>query len=159
MFQALLLQLQNLGEGYVLSLANNLFIQQGFELRQVSYPCLLTAVALTSSFPVNASIPLAPLMCILEHLMCSLELYLLGLVGEREDCQLSSLLFKKRHTLWLSMAIQKKNFKKMQKSRSLFAFGICLHSARGVTTAKNGLFKLSVGYLLLGLQVAQLGQQ
>lgn len=60
MFQALLLQLQNLGEGYVLSLANNLFIQQGFELRQVSYLCLLTAVALTSSFPVTASIPVAP---------------------------------------------------------------------------------------------------
>uniref|UniRef100_A0A8C0F755 Serpin family B member 11 n=1 Tax=Bubo bubo TaxID=30461 RepID=A0A8C0F755_BUBBB len=47
-FQTLLLQLQNLGERYVLTLANNLFIQQGFELQQVSYLYLLTAVALTS---------------------------------------------------------------------------------------------------------------
>uniref|UniRef100_A0A663MRN1 Serpin family B member 11 (gene/pseudogene) n=1 Tax=Athene cunicularia TaxID=194338 RepID=A0A663MRN1_ATHCN len=35
-FQTLLLQLQNLGERYVLNLANNLFIQQGFELQQVT---------------------------------------------------------------------------------------------------------------------------
>ncbi|KAM6101002.1 serpin B5 [Theristicus caerulescens] len=38
-FQALLLQLQNLGESYVLTLANNLFIQQGFELRQQFLTC------------------------------------------------------------------------------------------------------------------------
>ncbi|XP_010185219.1 PREDICTED: leukocyte elastase inhibitor-like [Mesitornis unicolor] len=38
-FQALLLQLQNLGERYVLTLANNLFIQQGFELRQQFLMC------------------------------------------------------------------------------------------------------------------------
>ncbi|XP_069709656.1 leukocyte elastase inhibitor-like isoform X1 [Phaenicophaeus curvirostris] len=38
-FQALLLQLQNLGESYVLTLANNLFIQQGFELRQQFLMC------------------------------------------------------------------------------------------------------------------------
>ncbi|XP_009934777.1 serpin B11 [Opisthocomus hoazin] len=38
-FQALLLQLQNLGERYVLTLANNLFIQKGFELRQQFLMC------------------------------------------------------------------------------------------------------------------------
>ncbi|XP_009916218.1 serpin B12 isoform X2 [Haliaeetus albicilla] len=38
-FQALLLQLQNLGERYVLTLANNLFIQQGFELQQQFLMC------------------------------------------------------------------------------------------------------------------------
>ncbi|XP_061851813.1 leukocyte elastase inhibitor [Colius striatus] len=38
-FQALLVQLQNLGERYVLSLANNLFIQQGFELQQQFLMC------------------------------------------------------------------------------------------------------------------------
>ncbi|XP_009883564.1 PREDICTED: leukocyte elastase inhibitor-like [Charadrius vociferus] len=38
-FQALLLQLQNLGESYVLTLANNLFIQQGFELQQQFLMC------------------------------------------------------------------------------------------------------------------------
>ncbi|XP_010143241.1 PREDICTED: leukocyte elastase inhibitor-like [Buceros rhinoceros silvestris] len=37
--QALLLELQNLGERYVLTLANNLFIQQGFELRQQFLLC------------------------------------------------------------------------------------------------------------------------
>ncbi|KFQ82137.1 Serpin B10 [Phaethon lepturus] len=38
-FQALLLELQNLGESYVLTLANNLFIQQGFELQQQFLMC------------------------------------------------------------------------------------------------------------------------
>ncbi|XP_010303497.2 serpin B12 [Balearica regulorum gibbericeps] len=38
-FQALLLQLQDLGESYVLTLANNLFIQQGFELQQQFLMC------------------------------------------------------------------------------------------------------------------------
>uniref|UniRef100_A0A674GVL7 Serpin family B member 11 n=1 Tax=Taeniopygia guttata TaxID=59729 RepID=A0A674GVL7_TAEGU len=38
-FQELLLQLQNLGEKYVLALANNLFIQQGFELQQQFLMC------------------------------------------------------------------------------------------------------------------------
>ncbi|XP_014796491.1 PREDICTED: serpin B12-like [Calidris pugnax] len=38
-FQTLLLQLQNLGESYVLTLANNLFLQQGFELRQQFLMC------------------------------------------------------------------------------------------------------------------------
>lgn len=38
-FQALLLQLQNLGEKYVLTLANNLFMQQGFELQQQFLMC------------------------------------------------------------------------------------------------------------------------
>ncbi|XP_009871732.1 PREDICTED: serpin B12-like [Apaloderma vittatum] len=38
-FQSLLLQLQNLGERYVLTLANNLFIQQGFELQQKFLMC------------------------------------------------------------------------------------------------------------------------
>uniref|UniRef100_A0A8C3TPP2 Serpin family B member 11 n=1 Tax=Catharus ustulatus TaxID=91951 RepID=A0A8C3TPP2_CATUS len=38
-FQELLLQLQNLGEKYVLTLANNLFIQQGFELQQQFLMC------------------------------------------------------------------------------------------------------------------------
>ncbi|XP_009488883.2 serpin B12 [Pelecanus crispus] len=38
-FQALLLQLQNLGESYVLTLANNLFLQQGFEFRQQFLMC------------------------------------------------------------------------------------------------------------------------
>ncbi|KAM6135149.1 LOW QUALITY PROTEIN: leukocyte elastase inhibitor-like [Pterocles gutturalis] len=38
-FQALLLQLQNLGENYVLTLANNLCIQQGFELQQQFLTC------------------------------------------------------------------------------------------------------------------------
>ncbi|XP_054371458.1 serpin B12-like isoform X1 [Molothrus ater] len=38
-FQELLLQLQNLGEKYVLTLANNLFIQQGFELHQQFLMC------------------------------------------------------------------------------------------------------------------------
>ncbi|KFP63411.1 Serpin B11 [Cariama cristata] len=38
-FQALLLQLQNLDERYVLTLANNLFIQQGFELQQQFLMC------------------------------------------------------------------------------------------------------------------------
>ncbi|XP_030916841.1 serpin B12 isoform X2 [Geospiza fortis] len=38
-FQELLLQLQNLGEKYVLTLANNLFIQQGFELQQQFLTC------------------------------------------------------------------------------------------------------------------------
>uniref|UniRef100_A0A8C6INX8 Uncharacterized protein n=1 Tax=Melopsittacus undulatus TaxID=13146 RepID=A0A8C6INX8_MELUD len=38
-FQALLLQLQNLGERYILTLANNLFIQQGFELQQQFLTC------------------------------------------------------------------------------------------------------------------------
>ncbi|XP_066042949.1 serpin B12 isoform X3 [Chamaea fasciata] len=38
-FQELLLQLQNLGEKYVLTLANNLFIQQGFELLQQFLMC------------------------------------------------------------------------------------------------------------------------
>ncbi|XP_074753978.1 serpin B12-like [Athene noctua] len=38
-FQTLLLQLQNLGERYVLNLANNLFIQQGFELQQKFLMC------------------------------------------------------------------------------------------------------------------------
>ncbi|OWK55537.1 Serpin B5 [Lonchura striata] len=38
-FQELLLQLQNLGENYVLTLANNLFIQQGFELQQQFLMC------------------------------------------------------------------------------------------------------------------------
>ncbi|KFV19501.1 Serpin B12 [Tauraco erythrolophus] len=38
-FQALLLHLQNLGENYVLTLANNLFIQQGFELQQQFLTC------------------------------------------------------------------------------------------------------------------------
>ncbi|KAM6298916.1 leukocyte elastase inhibitor A-like [Aegotheles albertisi] len=38
-FQTLLLQLQNLGESYVLTLANNLFIQQGFELQQQFLTC------------------------------------------------------------------------------------------------------------------------
>ncbi|XP_008941304.1 PREDICTED: leukocyte elastase inhibitor-like [Merops nubicus] len=37
--QALLLQLQNLGERYVLILGNNLFIQQGFELQQKYLLC------------------------------------------------------------------------------------------------------------------------
>lgn len=46
-----------------------------------------------------------------------------------------------------------------KKKRTLFAFGICLHSARGVTIAKNGLFNLSVRYLHLGLQLALLEQQ
>ncbi|KAK2534103.1 serpin b12 [Columba guinea] len=52
-FQALLLQLQNLGEGYVLSLANNLFIQQGFELRQQFLTCakeLYAAILQTVDF-------------------------------------------------------------------------------------------------------------
>ncbi|PKU43864.1 serpin b12-like [Limosa lapponica baueri] len=38
-FQTLLLQLKNLGESYVLTLANNLFLQQGFELRQQFLMC------------------------------------------------------------------------------------------------------------------------
>ncbi|KAL9868128.1 serpin B5 [Geothlypis trichas] len=38
-FQELLLQLQNLGEKYVLTLANNLFLQQGFELQQQFLMC------------------------------------------------------------------------------------------------------------------------
>ncbi|XP_054674053.1 serpin B12 isoform X2 [Grus americana] len=38
-FQALLLQLQDLGKSYVLTLANNLFIQQGFELQQQFLMC------------------------------------------------------------------------------------------------------------------------
>ncbi|XP_033368002.1 serpin B11-like isoform X3 [Parus major] len=38
-FQELLLQLQNLGDKYVLTLANNLFIQQGFELQQQFLMC------------------------------------------------------------------------------------------------------------------------
>nr|XP_009513222.1 PREDICTED: leukocyte elastase inhibitor-like [Phalacrocorax carbo] len=38
-FHALLLQLQNLGESYVLTLANNLFIQQGFKLREQFLMC------------------------------------------------------------------------------------------------------------------------
>ncbi|KAM6373433.1 leukocyte elastase inhibitor-like [Alca torda] len=38
-FQALLLRLQNLGESYVLTLANNLFLQQGFELQQQFLMC------------------------------------------------------------------------------------------------------------------------
>ncbi|XP_065609201.1 serpin B12 [Cyrtonyx montezumae] len=38
-FHALLSQLQNLGKDYVLSLANNLFIQQGFELNQKYLMC------------------------------------------------------------------------------------------------------------------------
>ncbi|XP_057883345.1 serpin B12-like [Melospiza georgiana] len=38
-FQELLLQLQNLGEKYILTLANNLFMQQGFELRQQFLMC------------------------------------------------------------------------------------------------------------------------
>ncbi|XP_032539610.1 serpin B12-like [Chiroxiphia lanceolata] len=38
-FQTLLLQLQNLGERYVLTLANNLFIQQGFEIQQQFLMC------------------------------------------------------------------------------------------------------------------------
>ncbi|RMC16058.1 hypothetical protein DUI87_08267 [Hirundo rustica rustica] len=38
-FQELLLELQNLGEKYVLTLANNLFIQQGFELQQQFLMC------------------------------------------------------------------------------------------------------------------------
>ncbi|XP_040442727.1 leukocyte elastase inhibitor-like [Falco naumanni] len=38
-FQALRLQLQNLGERYVLTLANNLFIQQGFELQHKFLMC------------------------------------------------------------------------------------------------------------------------
>uniref|UniRef100_A0A8C8E809 Serpin family B member 11 n=1 Tax=Otus sunia TaxID=257818 RepID=A0A8C8E809_9STRI len=43
-FQTLLLQLQNLGERYVLTLANNLFIQQGFELQQELYGAMLQTV-------------------------------------------------------------------------------------------------------------------
>lgn len=81
MFQELLLELQNLGEKYVLTLANNLFIQQGFELLQVSH--LLTAVAMTSSFPVTGNLTVAPLVSVLEHVMCYVELYLLRLVGKR----------------------------------------------------------------------------
>ncbi|XP_068864361.1 serpin B12-like isoform X2 [Aphelocoma coerulescens] len=38
-FQVLLLQLRNLGEKYILTLANNLFIQQGFELQQQFLTC------------------------------------------------------------------------------------------------------------------------
>uniref|UniRef100_A0A8C5NJY9 Serpin family B member 11 (gene/pseudogene) n=1 Tax=Junco hyemalis TaxID=40217 RepID=A0A8C5NJY9_JUNHY len=38
-FQELLLQLQNLGEKYILTLANNLFMQQGFELQQQYLTC------------------------------------------------------------------------------------------------------------------------
>ncbi|XP_023775558.1 serpin B12-like isoform X2 [Cyanistes caeruleus] len=38
-FQELLLQLQNLSDKYVLTLANNLFIQQGFELQQQFLMC------------------------------------------------------------------------------------------------------------------------
>ncbi|KAL2307910.1 hypothetical protein Nmel_000901 [Mimus melanotis] len=38
-FQELLLQLQNLGEKYILTLANNLFIQQGFKLQQQFLMC------------------------------------------------------------------------------------------------------------------------
>ncbi|KAM9387895.1 serpin B11-like [Phaethornis superciliosus] len=38
-FQTLLVQLQNLGERYVLTLANNLFIQEGFELHQQFLTC------------------------------------------------------------------------------------------------------------------------
>ncbi|KAM6281306.1 serpin B5 [Porphyrio hochstetteri] len=38
-FQALLLQLQSLGESYVLTLANNLFVQQEFELKQQFLMC------------------------------------------------------------------------------------------------------------------------
>ncbi|XP_050183642.1 serpin B12-like [Myiozetetes cayanensis] len=38
-FQTLLLQLQNLGERYVLTLANNLFLQQGFEIQQQFLRC------------------------------------------------------------------------------------------------------------------------
>ncbi|KAM7035906.1 serpin B5 [Passerculus sandwichensis] len=38
-FQELILQLQNLGEKYILTLANNLFMQQGFELRQQFLMC------------------------------------------------------------------------------------------------------------------------
>ncbi|XP_065687155.1 serpin B12-like [Patagioenas fasciata] len=52
-FQALLLQLQNLGEGYVLSLANDLFIQQGFELQQQFLTCakeLYAAILQTVDF-------------------------------------------------------------------------------------------------------------
>lgn len=71
-FQELLLQLQNLGEKYVLTLANNLFIQQGFELLQVSQ--LLAAVAMTSSFLVTVSLTVAPLVNVLEHMMCYREL-------------------------------------------------------------------------------------
>lgn len=92
-FQALLLQLQNLGESYVLTLANNLFIQQGFELQQVSYLYLLTLVALASNFPVTVTLTVVPGVCILQHLVCFFELYLLGLyllglVGKRQECQL-----------------------------------------------------------------------
>uniref|UniRef100_A0A8C5TKB5 Serpin family B member 11 n=1 Tax=Malurus cyaneus samueli TaxID=2593467 RepID=A0A8C5TKB5_9PASS len=43
-FQELLLQLQNLGEKYVLTLASNLFIQQGFELQQELYGAMLQIV-------------------------------------------------------------------------------------------------------------------
>lgn len=71
-FQELLLQLQNLGEKYVLTLASNLFIQEGFELLQVSH--LLTAVAMTSSFPVTVSLTVAPVVSVLEHMMCYMEL-------------------------------------------------------------------------------------
>lgn len=71
-FQELLLQLQNLGEKYVLTLANNLFIQQGFELLQVSQ--LLAAVAMTSSFLVTVSLTVAPLVNVLENMMCYREL-------------------------------------------------------------------------------------
>lgn len=91
------MQLQNLGERYVLTLANNLFIQQGFELQQVSYLHLLTAVALTSSFPVTVSLTVVFLMCILEHLMCFLEPDSLQLVGKRQEFRLSVLLVKKSH--------------------------------------------------------------
>uniref|UniRef100_A0A8C3JEJ8 Serpin family B member 11 (gene/pseudogene) n=1 Tax=Calidris pygmaea TaxID=425635 RepID=A0A8C3JEJ8_9CHAR len=61
-FQTLLLQLQSLGESYVLTLANNLFLQQGFELRQVSYLYLLAPVALTSNFSVTVSLTVVSLV-------------------------------------------------------------------------------------------------
>uniref|UniRef100_A0A8C0G181 Serpin family B member 11 (gene/pseudogene) n=1 Tax=Chelonoidis abingdonii TaxID=106734 RepID=A0A8C0G181_CHEAB len=40
-FQTLLSQLKNLNKSYVLSLANSLFAQKGYNFHQVSYQCLL----------------------------------------------------------------------------------------------------------------------
>ncbi|KAM6210598.1 serpin B12-like [Sarcoramphus papa] len=78
-FQALLLQLQNLGERYVLTLANNLFIQQGFELQQMS--TLSQRCDYSQKWPIQAVCKLlTPGLAsgtagAAQFLMCAKELY------------------------------------------------------------------------------------
>ncbi|XP_063018002.1 serpin B12-like isoform X1 [Melospiza melodia melodia] len=118
-FQELLLQLQNLGEKYILTLANNLFMQQGFELRQmcalgqrrtysqnrpIQSVCKLPTPGLASGTAEAA-----------QFLMCSKELY--GAVLQTVDFHGAVEAARRKINAWVESETQ-------GKIKELFAPGV-----------------------------------